>query len=61
MERKNKTPEEEKKNTHRRGKKKRMSAQSFFLSLGDKREILELIFNTINCLMKHNNLSLGEI
>ena len=38
-----------------------MSAQSFFLSLGDKREILELIFNTINCLMKHNHLSLGEI
>ena len=62
MERKNITREGEKKKkkTHRR-EKKRMSAQSFFLSLGDKREILELIFNTINCLMKHNNLSLGEI
>ena len=29
----------------------------FLLSVGDKREILKLIFNTINCLMKHNNLS----
>ena len=28
----------------------------FLLSVGDKWKILKLMFNTINCLMKHNNL-----
>ena len=29
----------------------------FLLSMGDKQEILKLIFHTINCSMKYNNLS----
>ena len=40
--------------THTEGKKKERT--QFFLSLGDKWEILKLIFNMINSLMKHNNL-----
>ena len=28
----------------------------FVLFVRDKQEILKLIFNAINCLMKHNNL-----
>ena len=55
MERKNKTQEREKKkkrdrkgkeNAHRRGEKKN-GCLIFLLSVGDKREILKLIFNTI--------------
>ena len=54
VERKNETREgkkkEREKNAHRRG-------GDFILPVGGKREILELIFNAINYLMKHNNLS----
>ena len=46
---------EKKENAHRRGKKN--GRLIFHLLVGDKREILKLMFNAINCLMKHNNLS----
>ena len=45
---------------HGKGKKKserKKCSQNFILPIGGKREILELIFNAINCLMKHYNLS----
>ena len=55
---------EKKKHTEEEKKKKKNRHLIFLLSVGDKRETLRLIFNTINCLMKHNNLSvvlvLGE-
>ena len=56
VERKNETREgkkkkEREKNAHRRG------GENFILPVGGKWEILELIFNAINYLMKHNNLS----
>ena len=35
----------------------RMGALVFLLSVGYKQDILKLTFNTINCLMTHNNLS----
>ena len=41
----------------RKEAKKKNKSLIFLLSVGDKREILKLIFNTINYLMKHNNLS----
>ena len=60
MGRKNKTWERKKREIKKgkrtqRGKKKRCFI--FLLSVGDKSEILKLIFNTINCFMKHKNLS----
>ena len=56
---------------HRKGKKKKKREKKmhteggenknrhliFLLSIGDKQEILKITTNTINCLMKHNNLS----
>ena len=45
-----------KENAHRKGKKKNRHI-ILLLSVEDKQEILKLTFNTINCLMKHNNLS----
>ena len=59
MERKNKTRDGGKK---KREKKKHTEGENnrrliFLLSIEDKQEILKLKFNTINCLMKHNNLS----
>ena len=62
-ERKNKTQEggekkrekrKRKENAHRR--KKKDGCLIFLLSLGFKREILKLMFNAINCSLKHNNL-----
>ena len=41
-----------KENAHRRAGGEREFI--FLLSVGDKREILKLTFNTIYCLMKHN-------
>ena len=59
VERKNKTRQgkkkEEKKTHTEEGKKN--GRLIFLLSVGDKPEILKLTFNTLNCLMKHNNLS----
>ena len=60
MERKNKTEEGKKKEREEKEKKKRTQkggGKNFILPVGGKQEILELIFNAINCLMKHNNLS----
>ena len=48
---------ERKENVHRREKEKKNRHLIFLLSGGDKRENFKFIFNTINCLMKHNNLS----
>ena len=46
---------------HRKEKKRKRTqkgeGKNFILPIGGKREILELIFNAINCLKKHNNLS----
>ena len=61
MERENKTREGRKKQTE----KKKMHTEggeeerhlTFLLSVGGKRKILKLIFNTINCSMKQHNLS----
>ena len=60
----------ERKNKTRKGKKKREREEKenlcrkggngcliFLLFVGDKRENLKLIFNTINCLVKLNNLT----
>ena len=60
MERKNKKIEggkkrEKKKKRHTEGGKK--AGTFFLLSVKNKWEILKLAFNTISCLMKHNNLS----
>ena len=57
MERKNKIREGKKRERkkHTEGRKKEW-VLNFCLSVGDTREILKLIFNKINCLMKHSNL-----
>ena len=63
MERKNKTWEGKKKKRKRRKGKENVHRREgenvcliVLLSVGDKLENFKLIFNTINCLMKHNNL-----
>ena len=43
--------------THTQGQGKGNGRLICLLSIGDKWEILKLIFNTVNYLMKHNNLS----
>ena len=46
-----------KEKAHRRRKKERALNFFFFLiSVGDKREVLKLLFNSINRLMKHFHL-----
>ena len=59
MERKNKTPEGKKKGEKKKKRKckQKGGGENFILPVGGKREILEIIFNVINCLMKHNKLS----
>ena len=66
VERKNKTRAGKKKKKERKEREERKRKENarrrgggkiFILPVGGKREILELIFNAINCLMKHNNLS----
>ena len=47
---------EKKRKMHTEGGKKERTLNLSFI-IGDEREILKLIFNTINYLMKHNNLS----
>ena len=53
--------EKEKKKRYKKEKENKMHTQrerkNSIISVGDKPEILKLIFNTINCLMKQNNLS----
>ena len=48
-----KKKERVKKKTQRRWKRQVLN----LLSVGDTWEILKLIINIVNCLMKHNNLS----
>ena len=48
--------EEKEKKMHTEGGEKN-GPSICLLSVGDKHEILKFIFNAINCLMKHNNLS----
>ena len=54
-EKKRERERERKENAHRMGKKNKRLI--FLLFVGVKLKILKLTFNTINCLMKHNNLS----
>ena len=51
-----KKKKERKENAHRKWGRKN-GYLIFLLSIGNKQKILKLIFNTINCLMKHNSLS----
>ena len=45
------------KKTHTEGEGGKNGCLIVLLSVRDNPEILKLILNTINCLMKHNNLS----
>ena len=52
---KHRNEKKKKENAHRRRGKKN-GRLIFLLFIGDKQEILKLIFNTIICLLKHNNV-----